>query len=143
MKTHFLCKFNIQPQLDKLKYGRKIQSNEILKTLNSKCPNISKILPYGLALTLTCSPSTNVILINSYSGTPCMSPVVERLVSRESFRWSNQNMFWLRLDYIRYSYTMHILLCQSQLYVTIIWKNTKCQQIFFKSYKSIKPCKQY
>ena len=59
------CKISNQPMK-----CQEMRANTNFKIINSKCPNI-KILPYGLAPTLTCSQSTNVILINSYSGTLC------------------------------------------------------------------------
>ena len=72
MKIHFLCKFNIQPHLDTLEYGRQ---NSICWNLKkkSKYPDLSKILPPILDHIKPYRPSTKQLLYVNHYETPCTS----------------------------------------------------------------------
>ena len=67
------------------------------KSQISKCPNISKMLLYVSAPTLTPSLSTDVILKNSYSGTPCITYFLYMIIS-----WVAG--YWARMTAIYYSW---------------------------------------
>ena len=70
MELHFLRKFNIQPQLATLEYGRKNSICRHSKNQISKSQDLSQMLPYFLIPTLPCSLNSKVILYVNSTGTP-------------------------------------------------------------------------